>query len=301
MKDRTRALDVRVATAPVNWNNEDLAGYRPFTPFAELLAQMKAAGYDWTEWGPGFPEDRDAVRAELGRAGLGLTGSFCAVAFHDSGAMGPGAARALERSRMLVDLGASTVLLSGAITPERSAWAGRADEPGAPRLDASERRAMGRRIEELALRIRELGLEVAFHHHVGTYVETPQEVQALLESTDPAAVGLCLDTGHLSYGGGDPVTLLKEHADRVNYVHLKDVDPDKLQRFRREGLSFPQALAGLIFPNLGQGMVDFDACLSLLGAAGYRGVIVVEQDTCAGEPVDAARANRAFLRERFGI
>lgn len=293
--------DMRVATAPVNWNNEDLAGYRPFTPFRELLAQMKAAGYDATEWGGGFPADTAQVREELERASLALTGSFCAVAFHDPAAMAAGSARALERARQLVQLRAPTLILSDAISPERSAWAGRVDRPGAPRLDAAQARAMALRVEEVALRVRDLGVQAVFHHHVGSYVETLDEVQALLEATDPEVVGLCLDTGHLAYGGADPLQLLLAHADRVQYVHLKDVDRSKLERFRQEGRSFPQALAGVIFPNLGQGMVDFAACLGRLAAVGYQGVIVVEQDTCDGEPVDAARANRAFLRERFGI
>jgi inosose dehydratase len=146
---------------------------------------------------------------------------------------------------------------------------------------------------------------VAFHHHVGTHVETPEEVDRLLQELPASAMGLCLDTGHYAYGGGDPVELLRQHPGRVTWLHLKDVDVSRIEEARQRKLDFHAAVRHGVFAPLGQGSVDFARCLELLREQDYRGWGVVEQDvlpggTGADAPLPNATAARQFLR-RFGV
>jgi inosose dehydratase len=118
--------------------------------------------------------------------------------------------------------------------------------------------------------------------------------------TDPTLVGLCPDTGHLAYGGADPVAVFDDYADRVWHVHLKDVDRDLMQQLLAGSQDIVQAVRAGIFPELGTGMVDVRGCLQALQRAGYDGWVVVEQDA-PPNPVQSAVNNRRFMREVAGI
>ena len=163
-------------------------------------------------------------------------------------------------------------------------------------------RRFGDGLGELAARCGRLGVQVCFHPHAGTYVESPAEVDALLAVT-PEAVGLCLDTGHVAYGGGDPVAVCRRYAGRVRHVHTKDVRPDLLARVRAEGIDYSTAVGLGIFAPLGEGMVDFPALVDVLRRSGYDGWYVLEQDVRLGppwplqEPLANAQRSVAYLRQ----
>jgi inosose dehydratase len=145
---------------------------------------------------------------------------------------------------------------------------------------------------------RSRGLRPVLHHHVGTYVETPDEVAAVLERTP---VGLCLDTGHYVYGGGDPLAAVRTFGSRVDYLHLKDVDPRKLAEVRRDGLDFAGGVAAGVFCPLGRGCVPFGEIFEELVRLGFDGWAVVEQDVdptgrTGVNPLEAARCSREYLR-----
>ena len=145
---------------------------------------------------------------------------------------------------------------------------------------------------------RDNGLRPVFHHHAGTYIETPQEVSRLVELT---GAGICLDTGHYAYGGGDPAEGAKSLGEHMEYMHWKDVNAERLAAARREHLSFTQGVSTGVFCPLGDGSVAFRHLLDHLKAAGYDGWIVVEQDVNIGDPsapspFESARASREYLR-----
>jgi inosose dehydratase len=154
--------------------------------------------------------------------------------------------------------------------------------------------------EKVACAVRdETGLHTVFHHHCAGFVETPAEVQTFLDLTDPELIGLCFDTGHYRFGGGDPVAGLRQHAGRIWHVHFKDCQPEIAARSRQERWDYLKALHHGVFCELGKGDVDFPAVLAALREIGYEGWIVVEQDVLPGmgRPKESARRNRVYLSD----
>jgi inosose dehydratase len=136
-----------------------------------------------------------------------------------------------------------------------------------------------------------------FHHHCGGYVETPGEIEALMSRTDPSLLGLCLDTGHLMFAGGDPIAALSQYGDRIWHVHFKDCEPGVAAQSRVEGWDYHTSVRRGIFCELGRGLVPFAGVLEALRARRYDGWIVVEQDVLPGlgTPAASAARNREFL------
>jgi inosose dehydratase len=144
-----------------------------------------------------------------------------------------------------------------------------------------------------------------FHHHAGTNVETPGEVAKLLELTDPALLGICLDTGHYLYGGGDPVEFARRQAKRIWHLHLKDIRQNVLDQVRRDKIPYLDAIRLGVFSELGQGNVDLAGVIRELNAGGFDGWAVFEQDvdpTIPGtNPVASATRSREYLRHIAGV
>ncbi len=141
------------------------------------------------------------------------------------------------------------------------------------------------------------GLRTVFHHHCAGFVETPEEVDQIMSRTDPELLGLCFDTGHYRFGGGDPLAALDRYASRIWHVHFKDCHPDVAAKSRDEGWDYDTSIGKGVFCELGDGDVDFPAILSRLTGIGYDGWIVVEQDVLPGmgSPKESAQRSRDYL------
>jgi inosose dehydratase len=139
------------------------------------------------------------------------------------------------------------------------------------------------------------------HPHAGTYLETREELEKLLFYTDERTVGLCVDAGHLVYGGADPVEVIRTCGARVRYIHIKDVNPSVLATSRQKGWSFLEALRHYVFCDLGCGCVDLANFVEALRAASFDGWMVIEEDTSPDPPFTAARRNKRYLQECLGI
>jgi len=152
---------------------------------------------------------------------------------------------------------------------------------------------------------RDLGLAAVFHHHAGTFVETPKEIARLCESTDPDLLGLCLDTGHYFFGGGDPVDAVRLYGARIRHLHLKDVQLPVLEAARRNQVGYLEAVRRGVFCELGDGAVDLNKVIQEMIAAGYSDWAIVEQDVdtrSAGvKPLESAIRSRQYLRDVIGI
>jgi inosose dehydratase len=299
---------VRVANAPVSFGVFELtAGSHPHLPGAEdVLTAVAGAGYDGIDLGPpGYLGVGADLRGNLDVHRLTLAGGW--VQLH-----------LLEEEELEQDL---EVLRSTLHALQCSPHRGLAPRPTlADAGSDARRRAPGRaavdpelalayddwkrlaaNLEGAARICREAGLEPTFHHHAGTHVESVAEVEALLESTD---IGLCLDTGHLVLAGGRPRDALERWRERIDHVHLKDIDATAARALTERAASMEEMWSEGVFRSLGEGDVGVQAFVASLLAGGYEGWVVVEQDRIlqpgqALEPVAAEQArNRAFLRER---
>lgn len=292
---------IRVANAPCSWGVLEF-GETSTAPFGQVLDEMRDSGYAGTELGDwGFmPVDPDELAAALAARRLSLVGAFVPVALARPEAHAAGKAAALRTARLLRDAGApdAFIVLSddNARVAEREQRAGRI-EPG-DGLDDEQWRVFAAGAETIARAVRdETGLRTVFHPHCGGYVETPAEIDELMRRTDPSLLGLVLDTGHIVYGGGDPLRVLQAHGDRVWHVHYKDCDQAVAARARQLELGYLAAVRGELFCQLGQGAVDFAAVTAALRARGFDGWIVVEQDVFpgCGTPAESADRSRRFL------
>lgn len=294
--------NIRVGNAPCSWGViENVEGERG--GYAQVLDEMHATGFAGTELGDwGFmPTDPAALRQELAARNLQLLASWVSVYLHDPNRLADSEEAAVRTARLLAEVGGPDNLIvlgnDPYTDPTRTKYAGRIS----PEQGMSEARwhSFAEGANRIARAVkRETGLRTVFHHHIGTWVETPEETARFLSLTDPDLVGLCFDTGHYRFGGGDPVAGLCRHADRVWHVHFKDHDPRVAAQSRREEWDGVQSVAHGIFCELGKGDVDFSAVIRELHEIGYRGWIVVEQDVLPGmgTPKESAQRNRDYLR-----
>lgn len=289
---------VRIATAPVNWNNPDVPDYRAWLPYPRMMDEFVEAGYDATEWGPGMPEDPAELKEALDARGLTMVGAFVGLGFRDPDRYDAEMAKAMVIVERLHATGGTLLIAAEAGDDRRRGEAGHVDESHG--LTDAQWRNLARGLHDLADRIAPLGVRVVFHNHVGTYVETPAETARLLDATDPSRVGWCLDVGHLAYGGGDALAMLPAYGDRVAHIHLKDVDGAVLAAAKAGAWSFGTALKAYIFPPLGEGIARIPEVVSLLVDRGYDGWFVLEQDTNRGDPKEVARVNREYLEALLG-
>lgn len=293
---------IRVANAPCSWGviegiEGEAAGWR------QVLDEMAAAGYVGTELGDwGFmPTDPAELRAELDARGLSLVGSWVSVNLEDPSRLEENTTDAIRTARQLATVGGpETLIVLGNDpygNPTRTRNAGRVT----PEMGMTEPQwaAFTSGAEHIAREVRAVaGIRTVLHQHIGTYIETMPEIRRFVESTDPSLIGLCVDSGHWSFGGGDPAAAIRELGDRVWHVHFKDFDLEVARRSRQEGWDGPATVGHGVFCELGAGSVDFPKVLRALGSIGYEGWIVVEQDVLPGmgRPAESARRNREYLR-----
>jgi inosose dehydratase len=298
-----------VANAPVSYGAFELTvGIDPNVPDASMvLDEVAHAGYAGIDLGPvGYLGDRDSLAEALESRGLTLCGGFFELPFSDPAAM-PAAIRGLDE---LLDVFDAAPPRDGGLKPKPTlADAGSEVRRGRP-CQAAHDHSLGFNAEgwkrfangvEMAIaKCLERGYEATLHHETGTHIEAPWEISAALEHT---SIGLCLDTGHLLLGGGDPLRALREWGDRINHVHLKDARQAIVDEIVREAAPVAEIWRRRAFCRLGEGDLAVDAVLEDLRRL-YTGWLVVEQDVLpdpgreAGRPAVDQRANREFLSAR---
>jgi inosose dehydratase len=284
----------------VNWNNDDLPNWRPHVPFTKMLDAMASAGYQGTEFGADFPRDPAQLKTRLDQRNLELCGSYNWFHFHEVERFSVELADLDQVFRALAGVGCRNLIVASAMTPERISIAGRVPGDGSASWSTQEWRRLRDGLAQLRDRAQEWQIEVHYHNHVGSHVESPDEVETFMQYL-PDEVDLCFDTGHYAFGGGDAADFVRKNASRIGYLHLKDVDPNVLANARDSHLGFLDALRNYVFCELGQGSAGIPQIISTLGSSGYSGWVIVEQDTCPNDPTETAKRNRAFLRDACGI
>jgi inosose dehydratase len=291
----TTKFAVKIGINPISWSNDDLPSLGGETPLATALTEGKAIGYQGFELGNKFPRQPDALREVLGRHGLACVSGWY------SGRLAQGSVddeiKAVGPHLDLLAKNGSTVMVYGEV-------AGTIQGSPVPLYKRprfftdGQWRAYGERMTEFARYTLSCGVRVGYHHHMGAYVQAPEDVDRLMAATGDE-VGLLFDTGHMSFAGGDPVAMLKKHLPRVCHVHCKDVRPQVIRLAKNRNWSFLEAVINGAFTVPGDGAIDFAAILELLHGAGYRGWLVVEaeQDPIVAPAYKYAEMGYRHLRD----
>jgi inosose dehydratase len=299
---------IRVANAPVSFGVFELTIGRPNLPGPDdILDAVAGAGYEGIDLGPlGFLGNHDELRARFESRGLGLAGGWVQMRFSEP----EGFEEDLQHLDRTLDLFAAVAessveppkpTLADAGSPARAANPGRGKDLPEIGLDAAGWTRLSEGVKRAAERCRDRGFEPTFHHHACTHVEAPHEIERLLEVTD---IGLCLDTGHLLLGGGEPERALRDWGDRINHLHVKDVRLEVLRKVIADRAGMEAVWSLGTFCELGTGDVDVEGFLSRVKTGGFFGWVVVEQDRIPGpdeplaEAAGAQTRNRRFLEAR---
>ena len=290
----TATIDDRLAGAPISWGACEIPGWGVMPTPDRVLAEMAELGLRGTELGSVgfFPDDPDSISAQLKRYELELVGGFVPLVLHEPDF--EGTIRAARKSAELIARASGRMFVIGVVQDLDWSAPQELDDRGWARL--------AQHLNEIETVTGEYGLTTAVHPHAGTLIETAEQVERAMEVIE---VGWCLDTGHLTIGGADPVQFARSHGDRVVHVHLKDVDANVAADFRAGRRSLVDATRNGLFLPLGKGDARIAEVMEALQAHGYDGWLVLEQDTAitgdeptvAGGPMRDARESIAFLHD----
>jgi inosose dehydratase len=280
-------VNVRIGINPITWTNDDVPELGGDTPLETCLAETKQAGYAGTELGGKFPRQSAVLKPIMARYGLQVISGW-----YDGRCDEKSVAEEMDlitpHLQLLKDMGSTHVVYADTSRGRHGAIWGPISQR--PALSADEWPGYGRKLTELAERFADFGVGMAFHHHMGTIVETDAEVGLLMQHTGEA-VGLLYDTGHSIFSGGDPLALVKAHVKRIVHVHCKDSRKPMLEKARRDDMSFMDAVIAGIFTVPGDGFIDYPAILKVLSENNYAGWLVVEaeQDPKKAHPLTYAK------------
>jgi inosose dehydratase len=284
---------IRIGINPLTWTNDDLPALGEENSLEKCLTEARQAGYEGVELGRKFPRDAAVLGPILKNHQLGLVSGWYS-------------GRLLERSvadeikamqphlALLKTLGSTAMVfceVSRCVHGDR-----RTPLSKRPKLADPEWQPFLKKLDETAAYLKDQGVPLAYHHHMGTVIQAEDEVDRMMDGTKH--VGLLLDSGHLTFAGGDPLRALKRHAKRIVHVHCKDIRKDKLAEARKKDLSFLDGVLGDVFAVPGDGSIDFDPLLKELSNSKYSGWLVVEadQDPAKAHPLTHARIGHDCLR-----
>ena len=285
---------VRIGVSPIAWSNDDLPELGGATPLETCLSDAHEAGYEGIELGSKFPRNPQELSPIIARYGLELVSGWYGSRLREQSVEAE-----LESLHghigLLRAMGATVVVfaeVSGAIH-------GQPDKPLSrrPVLDERDWAGFTEKLNTVAKHLESQGLAMAYHHHMGTVVETAEEIDRLMAETEDA-VGLLIDTGHLAFADVDPLVVTDRHGARVRHVHCKDVRRALLDQARHDDASFLDAVRAGVFTVPGDGHIDFAAVFEVLRRVGYQGWLVVEaeQDPAKADPLTYARKGYVNLR-----
>jgi inosose dehydratase len=296
---------IAVANAPVSYGAFEITvGIDPNVPEPlTLLDWVHQAGYEGIDLGPaGYLGDTATLAGRLRDRELSLAGGYLELPFSEPEKL----KSALPELDVLLDVFDNAgqggpkpkPTLADAGSPARSRYPGRAALDPSVGLDDAGWRRFAEGLARTVARCRERGYDPTFHHHTATYIEAQWEIERLLEVSD---VGLCLDTGHLLLGRGDPITAVRDWGARINQVHLKDAKLAKLEEIVAEAAPVEEIWRRKAFCALGDGDIDVAQVLQELTGIGYSGWLVVEQDVLPDpadpeQPARDQKRNREYLR-----
>ena len=293
---------VFLGIAPIGWCNDDMPELGGENTFRQIVSEMALAGFTGCEIGNKYPSDPVELKRELDLRGMRIASRWFS-SFILTQPIEQVEADFAKELDFLAAVGANRINVS------EQSWSiqGQTETPILEDrrhiMNDEEWKRFCDGLNRLGRIAKDRGFKLCFHHHMGTVVQTAEETDRMLANTDPDLVYLCYDTGHFTFAGEDPLSVLKKYVGRVGHVHLKDMRADVVSRVKPEGWSFLSAVRNGAFTVPGDGCVDFDPIFELLSKAGYEGWLLVEaeQDPALANPLEYAMKARAYIREHTGL
>lgn len=292
---------VKLAIAPIGWTNDDMPELGGEVTFEQCISEMALAGFTGSEVGNKYPRDPETLKKYLSLRGLDIASAWFSSLLTSKPFEETAEAFTAHRD-FLHAMGAKVIVVS----EQGNSIQGQMDTAlfeNKPVFTEEEWTVFLDGIQRLGDLAAEKGMKVVYHHHMGTGVQTTEEIARLMEGTDPNRVSLLYDTGHLVFSGEDYLEVLTKYMDRIHHVHLKDVRADVAQKVRDEKMSFLQGVKQGVFTVPGDGQIDFKPVFKLLSEANYEGWFVVEaeQDPAVANPFEYAVKARKYIRENSGL
>lgn len=294
--------NVKLGIAPIAWTNDDMPDLGSENTFEQCVSEMALAGYTGSEVGNKYPKDTEVLKKALKLRGMEICNQWFS-AFILTQPFEEVEQTFRRQLTYLREMGAKVIGVSeqsysvqGMLdTPVFGHKYTMNDEEWVRFCDGLNR--LGRIAKE------EYDIALTFHHHMGTVVQNAEEVDRMMENTDPEYVSLLFDTGHFAYCGENPLEMAKKYADRIRHVHLKDIRQEVVDKVKAENLSFLDGVRMGTFTVPGDGVIEFDPIFQVLEEAGYTGYMVVEaeQDPAKANPLEYALKARKFIAEKTGL
>ncbi len=299
MLDRAK---VKLGIAPIAWTNDDLPDLGKENTFEQCISEMALAGFTGSEVGNRYPKDTDVLKKALALRGL----EICNQWFSSYLISRPFEEVEKEFRAQITFLKTMGAKIIG-VSEQSYSVQGQQDTPifgHKYEMNDQEWDIFCRGLNRLGRIARdEYGIRLTFHHHMGTVVQNPDEVERMMKGTDSEYVSLLYDTGHFAYCGADPLEMLQKYIDRVKHVHLKDIRPEVVEKVKQDNLSFLEGVRLGAFTVPGDGCIDFVPIFQTLEKAGYEGYMLVEaeQDPAKANPLEYAVKARKFIEEKTGL
>lgn len=286
---------IKLGVAPIAWTNDDLPELGKENTFEQCISEMALAGYTGTEIGNKYPKDPETLKQFLEPRGLEVASAWFS-AFLTTEPYENTFEKFKEHRDFLWNMGAKVIVVS----EQGHSIQGR-DLPifeEKPKFTDQEWDLLTKGLEKLGDLAHERDMEIVYHHHMGTGVQTTGEIERLMENTDPEKVSLLFDTGHLVYSGEDPLGIFEKYHHRIKHIHFKDIREDVMNEVKNEKDSFLTGVKKGAFTVPGDGMVDFAPIWKAIEQSGYEGWIVVEaeQDPSLAIPFIYAKQAREYIK-----
>jgi len=292
---------VKLGIAPIAWTNDDLPELGRENTFEQCVSEMALAGFTGSEVGNKYPRDTIVLKKALELRGMSIASAWFS-SFLTTKPLQETVAEFIKHRDFLYEMGAKVIVIS----EQGHGIQGQMDTPVLTKKHIFTREewnllALG--LEELGRLAAEKDMKIVFHHHMGTGVQTFEEIDKLMELTDPSLVSLLFDSGHLTFSGVDPEAVLRKYINRIKHVHLKDIRKEVLEKVKTENMSFLNAVKVGVFTIPGDGMIDFEPLFKILEENNYEGwyIVEAEQDPALANPLEYAITARKFIKEKAGI
>jgi len=292
---------VSLGIAPIAWTNDDMPDLGAENTFEQCVSEMALAGFTGSEIGSKYPRDVQVLKKALNLRGIQICNCWFS-SFLISKPFEETKKEFIAQTDFLKAMGAKVI----GVSEQSYSTQGIMDQPvfeGKYVMNDEEWKLLCEGLNALGQIAKDKGMTLTFHHHMGTVVQTEEEIDRFMAETDPGLVFLLFDSGHLSYTGIDPIKVLNKYVGRVKHVHLKDIRTEVVEQVKKENLSFLQGVRKGAFTVPGDGSVDFEPIFEILEKAAYRGWVVVEaeQDPAIANPLEYAIKARKYIAEKTGL